>query len=227
VSGPGEAGEPVIARDATYYRAPGELRKRVRASLGEAARAERRPYLWRLAGIGIACVAAASITWNVAILTLRPSDTDRIAEQVLAAHVRSLMAPNHLADVASTDTHTVKPWFAGKLDFSPPVADYSAAGFELTGGRLDYIDGHPAAALTYRHRLHVVNLFVWPAKEQSDAAPRVQSRQGYGMVGWVRGGLRFCAISDMAPADLAAMPELVALAAPSPLGEGRGEGHQK
>ena len=204
--------EPVIARDATYYRAPAALRERVRASLAGDARAARRVYTWRLFGTALACVAAASITWQVALLTHAPSDTDRIADQVLAAHVRSVMAPNHLMDVASTDSHTVKPWFTGKLDFAPPVADYSAAGFELTGGRLDYVDGHQAAAITYRHRLHTVNLFVWPAKGEADAAPRVQSRQGYGMVGWIRGGLRFCAISDMAPSDLAAMPELVALA---------------
>ena len=204
--------EPMVARDATYYRAPEGLRRRVAAAAASESRAGRRSYAWRVAGIAIACAAAASITWNVAVVTLAPSDADRIAEQVLAAHVRSTMAPNHLMDVVSTDTHTVKPWFTGKVDFSPPVADYSAQGFELTGGRLDYIDGHAAAALTYRHRLHTVNLFVWPAKGQSDAAPRVQSRQGYGMVGWVRGELRFCAISDMAPSDLAAMPDLVAMA---------------
>ena len=202
----------MIARDAMYYRASDALRRRVRGALADENRSARRSYGWRLLGTVIACAAAASITWHVAVLVLAPSATDRIADQVLAAHVRSTMAPNHLMDVVSTDSHTVKPWFTGKLDFSPPVADYSAKGFELTGGRLDYVDGHAAAALTYRHRLHTVNLFVWPAKDEADAAPRVQSRQGYGMVGWVRSGLRFCAISDMAPADLAVMPELVATA---------------
>jgi anti-sigma factor RsiW len=205
--------EPVIARDATYYRAPDALRKRVRASLEEAARVERRPVFWRAFGMVAACAAVAAITWNVALITLRPTEADRIADQVLAAHVRSLMAPNHLADVATSDQHTVKPWFAGKLDFSPPVADYASAGFELTGGRLDYIEGRAAAALTYRHRLHTVNLFVWPAKGETDTPPRVQTRQGYGMVGWVRGGLRFCAISDTATSDLVALADLVTPAA--------------
>ena len=209
MSGPGEGREPLIARDATYHRAPDALRKRVRASLAEAARAEHRPAAWRIFGMALACAAVAAITWNLAITTLTPAEGDRIAEQVLAAHVRSLMAPNHLADVASTDQHTVKPWFAGKLDFAPPVADFSTAGFELTGGRLDYIEGHAAAAITYRHRLHTVNLFVWPAKGHADTAPRVQSRQGYGLVGWVRGELRFCAISDTAPAELVALADLV------------------
>ena len=202
----------MIARDATYYRAPDALRRRVQGALAGEGRSARRSYGWRLLGTVIACAAAASITWQVAVLMLAPSATDRIAGEVLAAHVRSTMAPNHLMDVVSTDSHTVKPWFTGKLDFSPPVADYSAQGFELTGGRLDYVDGRAAAALTYRHRLHTVNLFVWPAKDEADAAPRAQSRQGYGMVGWVRGGLRFCAISDMAPADLSVMPQLVATA---------------
>ena len=205
--------EPVIARDATYYRAPDALRKRVRASLADAGRAERRPVFWRGFGMVAACAAVAAITWNVALVTIAPVEGDRIADQVLNAHVRSLMAPNHLTDVVSTDQHTVKPWFAGKLDFAPPVADYAASGFELTGGRLDYIEGHAAAAITYRHRLHTVNLFVWPAKGEADTPPRVQSRQGYGMVGWVRGGLRFCAISDTATSDLVALADLVTPAA--------------
>jgi len=201
--------EPLVARDATYYRAPEALRERLRASLAGAAREERRAYGWRLLGIGIAAAAAASITWSVALVTLAPGEPERIGEQVVTAHVRSLMAPNHLVDVTSADSHTVKPWFAGKLPFAPPVADYSQQGFELTGGRLDYIEGQPAAAITYRHRLHTVNLFVWPAKGHADAAPRTQTRQGYGLVGWVKGELRFCAISDMAPTDLVALADLV------------------
>src|SRR5262249_33602033 len=105
--------EPMVARDATYHRAPDALRRRVAASLAGESGAGRRSYAWRVAGIAIACAAAASITWNVAVVTLAPGETDRIAEQVLAAHVRSTMAPNHLMDVASADSHTVKPWFTG------------------------------------------------------------------------------------------------------------------
>jgi anti-sigma factor RsiW len=111
--------------------------------------------------------------------------------------------------VVSTDQHTVKPWFTGKLDFAPPVADYAASGFALTGGRLDYVDGRAAAAITYRHRLHVVNVFVWPAKGEADRAPHTHARQGYALVGWTRGGLRFCAVGDVAAADLGVLADLL------------------
>lgn len=201
--------EPLVARDATYYRAPEALRERLRASLAGAAREERRAYGWRLLGIGIAAAAAASITWSVALVTLAPGEPERIGEQVVTAHVRSLMAPNHLVDVTSADSHTVKPWFAGKLGFAPPVADYDAAGFTLTGGRLDYIEGHAAAAITYRHKLHVVNLFVWPAAAAPDRAPHTHSRQGYSLVGWTRGGMRYCVIADMGAQDLGVLADLV------------------
>ena len=191
--------EPLVARDATYYRAPEALRERLRASLAGAAREERRAYGWRVLGIGIAAAAAASITWSVALVTLAPGEPERIGEQVVTAHVRSLMAPNHLVDVTSADSHTVKPWFAGKLPFAPPVADYSQQGFELTGGRLDYIEGQPAAAITYRHRLHTVNLFVWPAKS---AGERTSAEDGFELAEWSDGGLRFAAVSDIPPPEL-------------------------
>jgi anti-sigma factor RsiW len=112
------------------------------------------------------------------------------------------MAENHLNDVASTDQHTVKPWFEGKLDFAPAVTDLADAGYALMGGRLDYLDGRPVAALTYRHRLHVVNLFEWPAAGRADAAPKTFAQKGYAIARWRRGGLEYWAISDIAPSDL-------------------------
>ena len=200
--------EPQVARDATYHTAPEGLRARIEVSVAAEARERRRPLLWRWAGVIAACAASAAIAWIVAIGPGGHGD-ERIASEVVNAHVRSLMAPGHLTDVASSDQHTVKPWFTGKVDFAPPVADFAAQGFSLTGGRLDYIDGRAAAAITYKHRQHVVNLFVWPAGGATDREPVTRKRQGFALVGWTRAGMRYCVVSDASAPDLSVLADLV------------------
>jgi anti-sigma factor RsiW len=123
-----------------------------------------------------------------------------VATEAFAEHVRSLQA-NHLMDVISTDRHTVKPWFAGKLDFSPPVVDLADIGFPLAGGRLDQIDGHTAAALVFRRRLHTINVFIWPARD-AVPPPNSASESGFNAQGWTNGGLNFLAVSEIPAADL-------------------------
>ncbi len=204
----------MIARDATYHRAPDELRERVRMSLAAAHHADRAPRLARTFGLAAAFATVALVSWNVALMTAQPSADDLRAREIVTAHVRSLMGAGHLNDVASSDRHTVKPWFAGKLDFAPPVQDAAAAGFELTGGRLDYVDGRAVAALTYRSRQHVVNLFVWPVAGARDAEPVALSRQGYALLHWVRGGMEYWAVTDMASAQLAPLAEALKGSAP-------------
>jgi anti-sigma factor RsiW len=205
--------KPDIARDATYHRASDALRSRVTASLGRAARAERAPS-WRHGWMLAASFATvALVSWNVAIFTFASARGDDVAREVVAAHVRSLMAPGHLNDVESTDQHTVKPWFAGRLDFAPPVRDLTASGFPLAGGRLDYIDGRPVAALTYKRRLHTVNLFVWPVSE-SDTPPASTSVNGYSVASWTRDSMRYWAVSDAAPAEVAGFARAMTSASP-------------
>ena len=189
-----------VKEHATRYAAPAQLR----ASLRSALRAEapkRRPWAslawaWSAAG-----AASAAFAVTLAMLLAQPSSADRLDGELLASHVRSLM-PDHLADVASTDQHTVKPWFAGKLDYSPPVVDLARQDFALAGGRLDYVDARPVAALAYRHRQHIVNLYVWPDRAARDTGPRASSRQGFQLLQWSQGGMRYAAVSDINAREL-------------------------
>ena len=135
-------------------------------------------------------------------VVVRSDEDQRILGDVVSAHLRSLQA-EHLTDVPSSDQHTVKPWFNGKLAVAPPVADLTAQGFTLLGGRLDYIDGKPVAAIVYRRRVHVINLFVAPAAELERAAARHETVQGFNVRRWSEQGLRFIAISDISADELA------------------------
>jgi anti-sigma factor RsiW len=127
---------------------------------------------------------------------------------VLASHIRSLM-PGHLTDVLSSDQHTVKPWFNGRLDFSPPVYDFAERGYPLLGGRLDYVDGRVVAALAYGRRQHLINVFLWPATRSPGGAPLTRDRQGYHLLHWATTEYAYWLVSDLGPADLRDFARLV------------------
>jgi mycothiol system anti-sigma-R factor len=195
-------------------RAPDGLRERVRGALRAEVRAEVKERPRRSAWIPAWAATAAALVlglgggWQLATWrTARTKPSDLVTE-VVASHVRSLQG-EHLTDIGSSEHHTVKPWFTGKLDFSPPVPDFSAQGFPLAGGRLDYLGERQVAALVYRRRQHVINLFVWPSGESS-AAPSTTSRRGYQMVRGVAGGMAYWAISDLNVAELAQFAQLTA-----------------
>ncbi len=196
------------------YRTPAQLEARVRAAVGaartHAPREMPRRVVWG-SPLGWLAAAAAIVLvvflgWKI-LPSWRPGN-EQLASEVVAGHVRSLLA-SHLLDVPSTDQHTVKPWFAGKLDFSPPVGDFKEQGFELVGGRLDYLDGRAIAALVYRRRQHTINLFVWPAQTSAQEDEEASSRQGYNLIHWKQAGMNFWAVSDLNAAELAQFAGLV------------------
>ncbi len=152
---------------------------------------DRRSFFWGL-------FSGAALAGLLAVLTppaTGPRGDEALVQDLVAGHVRSLMA-EHLVDVKTSNQHVVKPWFNGRLDFSPPVSDFSGRGFPLAGGRLDYVGGHPAAVLVYHRALHPINLFIWPAAA-SAAGETAEARQGYHLLLWTRGGMRYALVSDL------------------------------
>lgn len=192
------------------HHAPDVLRARVRTALRDepaerapvARRAWRAPWQapWRAVAAALV-VAVVSSGLTLLAADRRPAEP-AVADEVLASHIRSLM-PEHLTDVRSSDQHNVKPWFNGRVDVAPAVPDLATAGFPLVGGRLDYVDGHVAAAVVYGRRRHVVSVYSWPAPGSGDMEPASRSEQGFNLVHWRRGGVECWAVSDIPGAELA------------------------
>ena len=189
--------------NATRHALPGALEQKLRDGFKAATPGSPRPARrWRQVATALLPAAAAAVLLAVAVPGLLSRGGEaRIEDAVISAHVRSLLA-NHLTDVASSDQHTVKPWFQGKLDYSVPATDWVAEGFALVGGRLDYVEDAPAAALVYKHRQHVVNLFVWPNRREGDAPLRHLVSRGYGAFRWAKDGMNYWAVSDLNEAEL-------------------------
>ena len=207
-------------RGTTYHRAPDTLRARLAASLPAAPAtapvpapaAVRRRRDWSRWSLPIAAALALAVGLNVMLAGQRAQQA--LSAELVDSHVRSLQQ-DHVADVASTDQHTVKPWFTGKLDYAPPVRDLAAQGFPLQGGRLDYVDHRTVAALIYHRNKHVINLYVWPT-DRADAGPGSQAREGYSLVHWRSSGMEWWAVSDLNAAELTQFARLVVGAAGDP-----------
>jgi anti-sigma factor RsiW len=195
-----------VAGAGLRYAAPAALRQRIEASLPQlqARVMPNRRSVLRGFAMGSA-VSALAATGLVAIV-LRNDDEQRIVSEVVSAHLRSLQA-GHLTDVISTDQHTVKPWFNGKLDVSPPVIDLTAQGFTLIGGRLDYVDARAIGAVVYRRRQHIINLFVAQTANTQRSAAKTEAMQGFNVRRWSEQGMNFWAVSDIAPDELAEFGE--------------------
>ena len=190
---------------APYYTAPVQLQQSVREALqraaGNEAPAMARNAPWRYLAIAASILLAISVLWNVRRPEPRTAENDLVAQNVLSDHIRSLIG-THLLDVPSSDQHTVRPWFNGKLDFSPEVKDLASQGFPLIGGRLDYLADRTVAALVYRRRQHVINLFTWPSGSSPPVTESHFSRNGYNVVHWTNGAMTCWAVSDISIAEL-------------------------
>ncbi|PYP56708.1 MAG: anti-sigma factor [Gemmatimonadetes bacterium] len=195
------------------FQAPPALRDRIRAAArtGSALETKRAPRrftmrtLWRPLALAASLAVVAIGGWSLA---LQHVAGEALADNVLASHVRSLM-PGHLTDVLSSDQHTVKPWFNGRLDYSPSVYDFAGRGYPLLGGRLDYVGGRPVAALVYGRRQHVINVFVWPATSGPTDGSNKRDRQGYHMLHWTTPDYTYWVVSDLGLAELQDFAQLL------------------
>ena len=188
-----------IRDKADYHLAPASLAASVLAAVPDAPARTVKASLWQgWPGMGVALTAVAFITWTAAVGYLRPGENERIAQEVLSSHVRATLGQRSF-DVASSDQHTVKPWLSSRLNFSPPVIDLSAQGFELLGARLDYIGGQPVAVLVYRRRQHVIDAYVRPARGPAGGAMHglALTRDGFNIQSFARDSMEFWLVSDL------------------------------
>jgi anti-sigma factor RsiW len=191
------------------HRAPPALAMRLAAALSREAPppVSRQSFRPSLAASAAMAGAFAGVALTLAVTRLTPSPDPMVAD-VVADHVRSMMV-DHLTDVATGDQHAVKPWLSARLDLSPVVKELAPEGFPLVGGRLDYVDGHTAAAIVYRRDMHEINLFAFVSDDRSDAAPKHDFRNGFNIVRWRMGGLTYVAVSDAEAAQLLALVRLI------------------
>jgi anti-sigma factor RsiW len=187
-----------LADPSLRHEPPKGLADRVRREVRKASPPPRAGALsgWRWQAVAAVAPVVALAAWALAVIARTPSEDERLGREVVSAHVRSLMA-EHLTDVASSDRHTVKPWFNGRLDFSPDVVDLASDGYPLVGGRLDYVGGRPVAALVYERGKHPINVFTWPEPDTRVGADQESSVQGYNVIRWRRSGMRYWAVSDL------------------------------
>ncbi|HUA37884.1 MAG TPA: anti-sigma factor [Candidatus Sulfopaludibacter sp.] len=190
-----------LKQDSLFFTAPAELRQKLKAELRSQTESNRPFWTWNWFTAATTGVAVICLALLLPLALTRPSPQQQLAQEIVSSHIRSLMA-NHEMDVASSDQHTVKPWFDGKLDFSPPVKDLAAQGFPLIGGRLDYLDQRAVAALVFHRAKHVINVFIWPTTERDSKPAARASINGYHLIHWSQGGMTFWAVSDLNEKEL-------------------------
>jgi anti-sigma factor RsiW len=193
-----------IRSGALYHEAPPDLLNSVRRALRSEPLPARTGY-WRPLAIAASLLLVASVGWNIFQLRSHRAATD-LTQTILDDHLSSLIG-SHLLDVVSSDQHTVKPWFAGKLDFSPEVKDLAEQGFPLAGARVDYIAGRRVAALIYHRRQHVISVFIWPDAAAVESGPVV--RNGYNLLRWNAAGMAYWAVSDASATELSNLRSLL------------------
>ena len=194
-----------------YEPLPGGLEAKIRRQLrgASAASSATKIFAWRWLAAAAALLLVVGLSWRYVPKRVDSGLSESaFASEIVDAHIRSLQ-PGHLTDVLSSDRHTVKPWFDGKVVFAPPVKDFTEEGFPLIGGRLDVLEGQNVAALVYGRRKHFINVFVWPQRA-GETEQYAGSKNGYNWISWQQGELRLCAVSDTNRDDLAALKDLIA-----------------
>jgi anti-sigma factor RsiW len=196
---------------ALVFTPPPDLESRIRRTVLKSTPPAPLPrrFPWRWLAAAAAMVLAVAAGGTLVHFTSRRSAEAVVARELVEGHVRSKMVAGHLVDVESSDQHTVKPWFDGKLDFAPSVPDLAEQGFVLVGGRLDYLEDRPAAALVYRRHKHVINLFIWRSNNGAESSTRAADRQGYHLLGWTHAGLTYWAVSDLNERELREFARLI------------------
>jgi anti-sigma factor RsiW len=200
-----------IKTNSLYFHAPEKLQQRIQSSVLHAKKTAFISHVtsWRVLSVAAVLVLAMLLTlWGLTLFRPASFAGNPLPQEVLASHVRSLMA-NHLVDVPSSDQHTVKPWFNGKLDFSPPVVDLTSQGFPLLGGRLDYLDNRPVAAVVYKRHKHIINLFIWPSTQNMGEEMNTTTFQGYHLIHWTKSGMTYWAVSDLNLNELQQFVQLI------------------
>lgn len=197
-----------VTSDAPEFRAPAHLRRNIRSALRREENTERAsPSFWPI--FAASAVFALLILGLIFFQTTRTSQESSLVDEVVANHVRSLLA-THLVDVASSDQHTVKPWFDGKIDFAPDVRDFAVSGFPLVGGRLDYLGGRTVVALVYQRNKHPINVFISPLAGKGDSSPVSSTRRGYNVLSWTHREMRYLTVSDLNENELRQLVSLLA-----------------
>jgi anti-sigma factor RsiW len=200
-----------IKNSSLHFDAPPSLALRVQSSVRATSQGDRAPRAQPRRLLAVAASVALIVTagWGLVHVMSARSAEEFLTQELVASHIRSQMVPSHRFDVPSSDPHTVKPWFEGKLDFSPPVKDLAGQGFPLVGGRLDYLNNRPVAALAYQRRKHSINLFIWPSTSGSEGATTSVTRQGYHLFQWTKSGMTFWAVSDLNERELQEFVRLI------------------
>lgn len=189
--------------ESVYFTPPSDLENKIKVIIKSSGKEQFnfKNFLYSRKGAAAAFVLTFLIVIVVLLMGSQPSSEEQMTEQIVDNHMRSLM-PNHLTDVLNSDQHTVKPWFNGKLDFSPPVIDLSSQGFNLVGGRLDYISGQPVAAIVYQRKSHYINLFFWFSENKEDVTKKASVTRGYNLIHLTKGNRNYWAVSDINLAEL-------------------------
>jgi anti-sigma factor RsiW len=201
----------LTSSDDLYFKSPANLKRRIRSAIRNEVKSANPSaplfsWLWLRWGFSFAGVALLASVLTFALGNY--SANDLLVQEVASSHVRSLM-PGHLTDVLSSDQHTVKPWFDGKVDFAPPVIDLADHGFPLVGGRLDYLEDRPVAALVYQRQKHLINLFIWPSTHSLTGTEKAFTQHGYNLVQWNAAGMTYWAVSNLNRNELRDFAQLI------------------